>query len=705
MRITINEGSAFLISDENGDVAEHTEAGFYYKDTRFLSSYELLIDGHSPIHLSSKKINYYVARHYLTNPLIKDPSESKFFLRPEVLSLTRTHIVANGLHEDLDIQNFSDQAITFDLTFKYRGDFADIFEVKRGEISKSGTVKSSADEDQQWILHRYSHEGYMRWLGIKFEMPYVVKEFTPERATFEIRLEPRETFHTCTIIYAGADELEPVVPSYTCFSFEVLEMMHKDLSEEWLATAPRVGGDSLALNAAHTESVKAMAALRLKDKEIDPDVLIPAAGIPWFVTFFGRDSLIASFQTIMNRRELAQGTLRTLARYQGKEENDFRDEEPGKILHEIRFGELASLGEIPHTPYYGTVDATPLFVILLSEFFDWTGDLAFVKEHEPNLRAALTWIDKHGDMDGDGYIEYSRRGSRGLENQGWKDSFDAIQFKDCKLAEGPVALSEVQGYVYDCWTRAARLLSALGDTTLSSALSDKAAALKANFNMDFWLEEEEYFALALDGEKRKVNSIASNAGHLLWSGIVESEKQTKLASRLLAPDMFSGWGVRTLSAEMRGYNPISYHNGSVWPHDNSLIAWGLRRSGFDKEAMAIVNAMIEASSHFEPQVLPELFCGFKRTRRSFPVEYPKSSSPQAWAAGAIPLFIRTMLGLNVDAQKNEILLSPVLPDDMNILTVHKIPVFDGELSLHIERHGELTSTEILEKPQSARVHL
>jgi glycogen debranching enzyme len=399
---------------------------------------------------------------------------------------------------------------------------------------------------------------------------------------------------------------------------------------------------------------------------------LPAAGLPWFMTVFGRDSLITSFQALPFEPQLTGTTLRVLAARQAREDDAFRDAEPGKILHEIRFGELTHFGERPHSPYFGTADATPLFLVLLDEYERWTGDAELVRELESEARAALAWIDEHGDRDGDGYVEYQRRNEEtGLENQCWKDSWDSIRFADGAIAKGPIATCEIQGYVYDAKRRIARLAREVwNNPAWANRLEREADELKERFNRGFWLPERGYYALALDGEKRQVDSLTSNAGQLLWSGIVDDDKVDSVVTHLMSEALFSGWGVRTMAEGEGGYNPIRYHNGTVWPHDNSLIALGLYRYGYRDEANRIAAAMLEAAACFRYR-LPEVFAGYRRGRTAFPVEYPTASSPQAWATCAPFVFIRTMLGLEPDGT------DPHLPEhverlELDVATAERI---------------------------------
>jgi glycogen debranching enzyme len=446
--------------------------------------------------------------------------------------------------------------------------------------------------------------------------------------------------------------------------------MEVDL-DHWLAAAPRLQCDWDWLKVTYDRSLTDLAALRFQPSSLKGQSL-PAAGLPWFMTVFGRDSIITSLQALPFTPELARATLYALAHRQGTRSDDFREEDPGKILHEVRFGEMTAFEERPHSPYYGSADATPLFVILLDEYERWSGDARLVRELEFEARAALHWLDTYGDRDGDGYIEYKRRNEEtGLENQCWKDSWNSIVFRDGRLAAVPRATCELQGYAYDAKVRGARLARLFWrDPELAARLEKEAAELKRRFNRDFWLQDDQYFALAMDGDGRRVDSLTSNIGHLLWSGIVEKKKAPAVVKHLIGPRLFSGWGVRTMAEGDAGYNPIGYHVGTVWPHDNSLIAWGLRRYGYKGEAARIAAGILDAARYFGGR-LPEAFAGYPRTMTESPVEYPTACSPQAWATGAPLLLLRSMLGL--EPAGDHLVVDPHLPLGIGHLEVLDIP--------------------------------
>jgi glycogen debranching enzyme len=441
--------------------------------------------------------------------------------------------------------------------------------------------------------------------------------------------------------------------------------------ERWLGGAPRLECDWGSLERTYHRSLVDLAALRFSPP-IAGGRSLPAAGLPWFMAMFGRDSILTSLQALPFQSELAATTLRALGDWQGVGVDDFRDEDPGRILHEMRYGELTAFEERPHSPYYGSADATPLYVVLLDEYERWTGDRAIVRELELEARAALDWIDKFADLQGNGYVSYQRRNEdTGLENQCWKDSWDSISFRDGRLPGFPRATCELQGYAYDAKVRGARLARLVWkDEELAARLEREAADLKRRFNRDFWVEDGQYFALALDEHGAQVDALTSNNGHLLWSGIVDKAKAKAVAKHLLGPRLFSGWGVRTLAEGEGRYNPIGYHVGTVWPFDNSFIAWGLRRYGFKEEAAIVAAGILEAADFFDGR-LPEAFGGYERGETRYPVQYPTACSPQAWSTGTPLLLLRTMLGLN--PQDEHLIVDPALPSTIGHLELLDIP--------------------------------
>jgi glycogen debranching enzyme len=656
--ISILDGSTFLVSDLRGDIDASPDEphGFFYRDTRFLSSWRLTANG-APLNvLSTDETQYFASTHFLVPPTgtVND--------NPTV-SIHRNRTIGDGFHEDVTVLNHDAKPLQLELRLDADSDFADLFEVKDA-LAKAGERYTRVEADT--LVLGYRRGDFVRETRIRVTKPATVDE---GGFTLAVRVEAHDEWNVCVFVQPVTDQ-GAIAIKHRHGDEEARPNIGMSL-EEFIASAPSLETDWDPLEHVYERSLIDLAALRFTS-ELFPDSSLPAAGLPWFMTVFGRDSLITSYQALPFIPELAETTLRVLAARQATEVDDFRDAEPGKILHEIRFGELTHFDERPHSPYFGTADATPLFLVLLDEYERWTGDAELVGELEPNARAALQWIDEHGDRDGDGYVEYERRNKEtGLENQCWKDSWDSIRFADGTIAKGPIATCEIQGYVYDAKVRCARLAREIwDDSQLADRLEREADALKERFNRDFWVPERGCYAEALDGEKRPVDSITSNIGHLLWSGLVDHDRSDAVAAHLMGDALFSGWGIRTMAEGEGGYNPIRYHNGTVWPHDNSLIAHGLARYGYREEATRVSLAILEAATFFRYR-LPEVFAGYRRTRTSFPVEYPTASSPQAWATGTPLLLLRVLLGLEPGG--DELLVDPHLPERISRIELRDIP--------------------------------
>jgi glycogen debranching enzyme len=655
--ISILDGSTFVVSDRRGDIdaAPDQPHGLFFRDTRFLSRWVLRFEREGTLEvLSTDDVDYFSAQFFLyppTGTIYKNPA----------ISVIRQRSVGDGLHEDVVVLNHSPQEIHVRFRMEADSDFADVFEVKDA-LKKKGELYRSVRDGA--LVLGYRRDEFVRETVITSTTAKV----TESGLSFDPVIPAHGEWQTCIDVVPQAGVAVRPKHGHGSISKAVPNM--RQSLEEWIEQAPTLESSWDKLGHIYWRSLVDLAALRFYP-DIAPDSSVPAAGLPWFMALFGRDSLITSYQTLPFTPELAEATLRVLAARQGTGVDDFRDEEPGKILHELRVGELTYFGERPHSPYFGTADATPLWLILLDETERWTGDTHLVKELEPNARAALAWIDDYGDRDGDGYVEYQRRNEEtGLENMCWKDSWNSILFADGSNSKLPRATCEIQGYVYDAKSRCARLAREFwGDAELADRLLKEAADLKARFNRDFWISKGEYFALALDGDKRQVDSLTSNIGHLLWSGIVDEDKAEMLAGHLMSPRMFSGWGVRTMADGEGGYNPIEYHNGTVWPHDNSFIAAGLRRYGFAQASARIAYALLEAATYFDWR-LPEVFAGYERSRTHFPVQYPTASSPQAWATGTPLLLLRVVLGLEPEGHR--LLSDPVLPREITQLSLRGV---------------------------------
>ncbi|WP_249012118.1 glycogen debranching N-terminal domain-containing protein [Conexibacter sp. DBS9H8] len=647
--ISVLDGSTFVVSDRRGDVSPEAgaEHGFFAQDTRFLARWSLSV-GERPLEL----LSLHQGTHY----------ESDFILTPQVApeeqapcSVIRRRLIDRVWLEEVTVTNHLHTPVAWPVTLTAAAEFADLFEVKSGPVAPRPVT---VEHDDRTLTFAYRAGGFHRAVTITASRPGTV---TPNGFAFALELAAAEQWSVTFTILSSAAQ-----PG-TRFTARVPRGSRAEMSVDkaaelarWTAAAPVLDTANEDLARTYRASLSDLAALRMAP-DLRTGLTLPAAGLPWFMALFGRDSLITSLQALPYLPSLAATTLTVLAARQATTRDDFHEQEPGKILHELRFGELTATGQRPHSPYFGSADATPLFLILLDEYHRWTGDSELVARLEPNARAALTWIADSGDIDGDGYVEYARRNvASGLVNQCWKDSWDSIQFADGHLAHGPIATCEIQGYVYDAQRRAARLARTVWhDEALAVALEGRAERLAAQFRRDFWLPERGTHALALDGDKRPVDGLCSNIGHLLWSGIVDDAEAALTAAALLGEDLYSGWGVRTLARSAAGYNPLGYHTGTVWPHDNSLIAAGLARYGHTDAAGQIATAMLAAAPFFQYR-LPEVFAGFPAADTSVPVAFPTASRPQAWAAGTPLLLLSTLLGLTPgDEPVTGVLAAPV----------------------------------------------
>lgn len=676
--ISLVEGSTFVISDGLGDVIPGGAHGLFHLDTRFLSRLELLVDGRKPEPLAGRAVDPYSARFVLRLPW-DGPGESP-------LVAVRNRFVADGLHEDLDITNHSLEPVELSVELRIDADFADLFEVKalgrRGRVPVARRVIAG----RSLLEFEYQTDGFRRATEVRLTAR--PEEITPSGPRFHVSLPPGDTWHTCVEVCLNIDGAR-CLPKCRCDAFGTLPAPLAKRAAAWRDRFPTLRSGWDALNHLYRQGVDDLSALLMEDPDGRGDLVV-AAGLPWFMTLFGRDAILTALMAVPFDRDLAAGVLRTLARHQGDDEDDASEEQPGKILHEVRSGEVATRGG--RGVYYGTVDATPLFVILVSEAWRWGLPWDQVHAFLPNVRRALDWMRTYGDPDGDGYLEYPGTPEGGLRNQGWKDSWDAIQFADGSLAEGPIALSEVQGYKYRALLAAADLFGAAGDEVEAELTRREAGVLAGRFRSDFWLEEFGYPALALDGRKRRVDGVASNAGHLLWTGILSREQEAMVARRLLSAELFSGWGVRTLATSNGGFRPVSYHAGSVWPHDTALAVAGLARAGFEGETLTLAGGLLDAAPHFSYR-LPELFSGFPREPFGFPVGYPTTSSPQAWAAASVLLLLRVLLGLEADLPAGRLNLRPILPADALPCKLDGLRFGPGALSFVVEADGSVQVTE------------
>jgi glycogen debranching enzyme len=632
--LSVLDGNTFVVGDRSGDVRADAglEHGFFSEDTRFLSRWALRVDD-VPLDLLGLEQDTHFAAQFFLTPRLRPEEEAPY-------SVIRRRCVDRVWLEEITVVNHRRTPSTVRVSLDVDADFADLFEVKDDVIA---TRDVTWREDGTSLELAYAHGSFRRSVTISSSRP---AEISRRSLAFVLRLDRGEQWTvSLRVTPHAAQDGTTFAPRTLRGDFDHVRRAKVVELDGWLAGTPTLATTDAGLGRTYRASLTDLAALRLQPDLGEPATL-PAAGLPWFMALFGRDSLIASFQALPYLPTLAAATLRVLAARQARVRDDFHEQEPGKILHELRLGELTATGARPHSPYFGTADATPLFVVLLDEYHRWTGDDALVRDLEPNARAALAWMEDSGDADGDGYVEYARRNlTTGLINQCWKDSWDSIQNADGTLAAGPIATCEIQGYVYDARRRAARLAREVWrDPALAARLDGLADELRSRFREDFWMPDRQAHALALDGDKRQVDSLTSNIGHLLWSGIVGEDEAEASAARLLEPPLYSGWGVRTLGAGEAGYNPLGYHTGTVWPHENSLIAAGLARYGHREAAATIACAVLGAAPHFEHR-LPEVFAGYPASLTSVPVAFPTASRPQAWAAGAPLMLLTTLLGL------------------------------------------------------------
>jgi glycogen debranching enzyme len=657
--VQILEGNTFVVSDRNGDIeASLTDpTGLFSFDTRFLSHWVLTLDGERLNALSADDLQYFQARFFLV------PGTGTVYVDAD-LSVIRERDVGAGFRESIRILNHRLEPVSLTVRIDAASDFADLFEVKDA-LAKKGDYRSTVDRGA--LVLGYVRDTYRRETRITSSAPAVVDG---GGLTFEVNLDADGTWETVLEVATVLPGLRAGDRPGTAHRAGPTHDMVRGL-EKWIGKAPRLETDDEDLRSTYARSLVDLAALRFSPRTLAGHSL-PAAGLPWFMTIFGRDSILTSLQAIAVNPELAATTLRILGERQGTRVDDFRDEDPGRILHEMRFGEMTAFEERPHSPYYGCADATPLYVVLLDEYERWTGDTKLVRRLEPQARAALRWIDEYANLQGNGYVAYQRRNEEtGLENQCWKDSWDSISHHDGTLPGFPRATCELQGYAYDAKVRGARLARLVWhDEAFAVQLESEAAELKRRFNRDFWVAEGGYFAVALDMDGRQVDTLTSNNGHLLWSGIVDKSKAKQVVENLMGPRLYSGWGVRTMAEGEKRFNPIGYHVGTIWPFDNSFIAWGLRRYGFKDEAARIAEGILHAATYFDGR-LPEAFGGYPRSMTRYPVQYPTACSPQAWSTGAPLLFLRTMLGL--EPLDDHLIVDPAIPSGIGSIALLDIP--------------------------------
>jgi glycogen debranching enzyme len=693
-RLVLKHGSHFLVMDQSANVPGCNTLGYgYYRyDTRHLSQWEFTLDD-IPLSLLSSSTNEGFAGTFLyTNPQTD-------LLPQQTLMIQRDIVLGDALWERVVLQNFHKEPLEITLKFNYQSDFADMFEVRGLNLPERGKrmLPVIGENGRSLFLAYKGVDGSLLETIVEF---FGIRPSSTNAAEAEIVLHivvpPRQSreFQTCiTTRWDGktANDLRKT-------GFNEAKKSCEQKYRDWLNQSTRVKTEHEVFDLAVARAVRDLYILR----QPTPKGSGLSAGIPWYCAVFGRDSAITAWQIMPFLPDLARECIEVLAAYQGTEVNNYRAEFPGKIMHELRIGELARSGQIPHTPYYGTVDATQLWLFVFAQYIDWSGDLEFARHWWPAVKSALSFIENN--LDERGYLSYKRESDKGLENQGWKDSGDSVMHADGRLAEPPIALCEVQAYIYAGWLEVARLADTLGYFGLARKLRLDAASLKERFQRDFWIESERFVALALDVDGKQTSVISSNPGHCLFTGILDDDKAHAVADRLMSPEVYCGWGVRTLSKATLAYNPMSYHNGSVWPHDNSVIAEGMRKLGRARDAHRIMFDLLEVAQ-FEPDFrLPELFCGFERDGAHKPIEYPVSCSPQAWAAGSLLQLLKTCLNLQPDATNGILrVVEPDLPEWLGRVSVRGLRIGSAVLDLSFTAHDGISSCQVLHKSGKMRV--
>ena len=708
--LTLKDDDLFLITDTIGNISgclvddRTTSMGLFCSDTRFLSRLELQISGRSPVLLSSTADKGFLLSVLCTNPTIEGS------LLPDTLGIRREIVLNGALFEEIEISNYSTSSVSFELSLSFDADFVDLFESRGFHREKRGQILRLVEQDgkisqgetqlatskEELILAYQGLDGSVMESRIQFghHLPNLFKGYT---AVWRLDLASHETKKlgyrlSMSINKSSASCVHAPVTLVQAKASEFLE------EQQWCHQSTRIRSDKATFNRAIERAEQDMFMLRQsigKYKTV-------SAGVPWYSTLFGRDSIVTASQTLMLNSAIARETLFILAAYQGKIEDEWREEEPGKILHELRLGEMARCQEIPHTPYYGTVDATPLWLMLYAEYYAWTHDIETLDKLWSNAMAAMDWIDRNCQQTG--YLSYLRKSRRGLANQGWKDSGECIVNRKGELATGPIALCEVQAYVYAAKVRMAEIARMKKQIELADKWLEDAKQLKIRFNHDFWMTDQDFCALALDGVGKPVDSISSNPGQCLHFGIFAPEKAYSVAERLRAPDMFNGWGIRTLSSLSPAYNPMGYHIGSVWPHDNSIIAMGLRSLGLIDQALEVFQGLFDMTLRQPYERPPELFCGYERNDDNDPVQYPVACTPQAWATGSVFQLLQMIVNLVPDAQNNCLrIIDPTLPESINHLSVHNLRVGPTVMDLEFERTGSTTACRVAKKRGNLRV--
>jgi len=742
--LTLHLDDEVLVTDRDGSIRAEGELGYLAADTRLLSGYRLRLGRLPPVLVSAIAPEPFSARFEFVNPTLETATgrlpEGRIHLRVD-------RVLGGGIHEDLDLESYANEPVELELEVRLESDFADLFDLRHQVFLRRGETQSTWDPATRTLRTSYCNGEFRRALEVAV-VGSAPAQYANGSLVFPVRLAPREHWHTCLLWIPETPERRQ--PAEVCHALSGEDAAHRLFRREWLTVATRFHTSDPDVDGLLRQAVEDLASLRMgvsgsaapsagalsdarrdphrrgdqgrsetpvagngvavtsnrpKDIPAEADLWLPAAGVPWFVTLFGRDSLIVSLQTLALSSRFAEASLRALGALQAVRHDEKRDAEPGKIPHEIRRGELAALGLIPHTPYYGTHEATSLYVWTAAEAWRWHGDRAALEEVRPHVEAALDWIDEEGDRDGDGFQEYGTRSPQGYRHQGWKDAEDAIVDADGRDPLQPIALVEHQGLVVAAKRAWAVVVEEVdGDADRARRLRREADALAAAIEERFWWEEEGTYYLGLDGAKRPIATVASNPGHLLWTGAISAERAAAVARRLLAPDCFSGWGVRTLSSSHPAYNPFSYQRGSVWPHDNAILVAGLRRYGLESEAGRVARAILDAGLSFLGGHLPELFAGLPRDRGAPPVPYRGANVPQAWAAGALVQIIAVLVGIEPDAANGRLTLRPGLPEWLPVVRLENLRIGPVVIDLVVSRAGDTHVVDV-SRPDGTRLEV
>jgi glycogen debranching enzyme len=683
--VVIKNEDIYFLCQPNGNVPLGGNHGFglYFGDCRTLNGYELKIAGSAPNLLGNESEDGFAAVFELTNPEIK-VGEGEHVDRDTIgIKLERViDAKDHTMYDTITLINYGGGEVELPISFSFESDFEDVFAIRGLLPMQPGQPKDPGWQDNALSFLYDGADDRYRSISIYFSPAPDRTEDTIAHFHVKLKSHQAQEILISLVLKETKDEKQTRPDKNYQAKPEEVRGYYRKASKTWLGEQTNLHSDSLILNQVLNKSLLDLRTLR---NRLD-HLAFFSAGIPWFVTLFGRDSIITAMQMLAFHPQIAASTLRLLSAYQGNEENKWKDEQPGKILHELRVGELARLGEIPHTPYYGTVDATPLFLMLMGRYVKWTGDLDLFEELQNNVERAIDWIDDFGALKDGGYISYESQSENGLINQGWKDSGTALVNKDGEVATPPISLVEVQGYAYAAKLELADLFAIKGEQERAERLRQEAKDLKERFNRDYWSDELGFYLFALQKGNRPVEVITSNPGQALWTGIIEDNKVELVVKRLMQEDMFNGWGIRTLSEKEKAYNPIGYHLGTVWPHDNSIIAAAFRRYGYDQEAQSIFSGILEASMRFESYRLPELFAGFSRKVYKVPVHYPVACHPQAWAAGTIPYMLQIFLGLRPDAIEKQLrIVRPELPETVDHLELTGLRIGDAAVNLKFHR--------------------